>query len=172
MRTVEIPGGTARLREKGELRVRDRRLIEAATLAASGAYSKLESSTGGMKDPDELLQAGISRSDWEVLKEVQDAKIVAALVDWTLPVPLPNMGTIGDLEDEEVWAALAAATKGTDKAGADFSPSDPNDPEFKDSPTPRSDAFEGGSSADRESPSTDSKSSTGMSTDTGSPSPE
>ena len=105
MKTVEIPGGNAQLREKHEIKVRHRRLIEAASVGAAVALSKLPT------DQDELETATLTdlkltKDEAGSLFELQDATIVAALDSWTRPEAIPTLATVGDL-DPEVYDAQA-----------------------------------------------------------------
>lgn len=116
--TVEIPGGTAVIRTASELRVRHRRVVETAALAAADIVGRLAPEDGAM--PTDL-----SPEDAGKLLVLQDATIVACLESWTLPEPLPTLATVGDLS-VEVYDALAKATResGAEAAlrGIDFSP--------------------------------------------------
>lgn len=114
-RTVDIPGGQATLRETKDLRVKHRRLLEVAAMAAAPVYGRLPADLP--TDPDELakvniLELGVDLTPGEItrLMELQDATIVALLESWTLADPLPTMDTLGDM-DPEVYDALAEATK-------------------------------------------------------------
>ncbi|MGC8473069.1 MAG: hypothetical protein ACP5PW_01495 [Candidatus Dormibacteria bacterium] len=125
--TVEIPGGTAVVRGPGELRVRHRRIVESAAVAAADVVGKL--------DPgDETLPGDLSPAEAAKLLALQDATIVACLESWTLPEPLPTLDTVGDLQIG-VYDALARATReaGAEAAlrGTDFGPR----PLSEDSPT-------------------------------------
>lgn len=117
---VPIPGGEATIRDVKDLRVKHRRLIEAATIGAASALSRLPQDLAG--DGEDLTEVPIeamtnlTAKDATALMELQDATIVALLQDWTLrdergvPVPLPTMETVGDLSPE-VYDALAQATR-------------------------------------------------------------
>lgn len=117
---IEIPGGTAELREPSELRVRDRRLIETAALAAASVIAKLpDSSDAEALAKTKLSDLNLDRHEANALMELQDATIVAFVVE-----PKLTMDTIGDLTPE-VYDALTQATRslGADVArGVDFSP--------------------------------------------------
>lgn len=139
MKTVEIPGGNAQLREKTEIKVRHRRLVESASVGAAVALSKLPS------DPAELEAATLAdlrltTDEADGLFKLQDATIVAALDSWTLPDPIPTLTTVGDLAPD-VYDALAEASRelGTAIATEDFDPPAPTDPALEESPTSPSD---------------------------------
>lgn len=109
--TVDIPGGQATLRSQDELKQRQRRDIEAAALAASSALVKVEAAGIDQENPSPaaLAQAGLTRSEWGAMLELQDASILAFLKSWTRPEPLPSWDTLGDL-DTAVYDALKTAT--------------------------------------------------------------
>ena len=158
MKPVEIPGGNAQLREKHEIKVRHRRLIEAASVGAAVALSKLPS------DPDELETATLTdlkltKDEAGSLFELQDATIVAALDSWTRPEAIPTLATVGDL-DPEVYDALAEATSDLGTAiisTESFDPPDPQSPGFASSPTLPSSASEAALRDDPEPASTDTQ---------------
>lgn len=141
MRTIEIPGGHATLRENHELRGRDRRLIRSR---ATAFYLRLLGAENLATEDDVKQQERVAAAirnltgeDAEVMQQMQDATIIAHLVGWTLPDPAPTMDTIADLPDD-VYAALAEATKDSSAAALDIRPPDPNDlhsPENQGSPT-------------------------------------
>lgn len=105
---VDIPGGQATLRGREELRMRHRRLIETAGLAAASIISRLPADAAD--NPAALADIRMSMDESEALMRVQDATIVALLDSWTLPDELPTMATVGDM-DPKVYDALAQATK-------------------------------------------------------------
>ena len=106
MRTVDIPGGTATFRDREDVRIRHRRLIEAATVAALPALAKINTT-----DPDAAAKA-LTGPEATTLFELQDASIVGLLASWTLEGPTPTLETIGDL-DPVVYDALAERTRET-----------------------------------------------------------
>lgn len=156
MRTVDIPGGAATLRERREeFKVRQRRVYETAVAAAFVPMRRLLDlrEKGEQVTGVDLLSLGISRQEAAQMTEVQDAVIVAALAEWTLDQPLPDMDTLGDL-DPDVYDALVAAVKEMKLAellsGVDFEPSDPRTPGFEQTPTEPSHDSEQSSRADQE----------------------
>lgn len=173
MLTVSIPGGTAELREKHEIKVRHKRLVEIASIGAAGALAKLPA------DQDELESATLAELDLtseeaERLFALQDATIIASLDSWTLPGPIPTLATIGDL-DPDVFDALAEATRDTGTAlaaGVNFDPPDPNSSGFETSPTEPSDDSAVVLRADEEQGSTDTQPSSTKSGDIDEPSPD
>lgn len=138
-KTIDIPGGQATLRDPNELKVRQRRLIEAARADLAISMSKitpelLESAQGADREDAarlgrEMLAQGVNfgTEDWRRIWAFQDATIIALLESWTLPDALPTMETIEDM-DEVVYDVLADATKqegaamAQGEAAADFSP--------------------------------------------------
>lgn len=145
MRQVEIPGGTALLREREDLRGRDRNLIEAATVAAQSAIEKLPRTIiecGDLEgmEPEELAKRlneeldGISFSFEEgmALAKLREVTVIALLADWSRPEKLPTLETIGDLPDE-LYQALQVAIGGVQNIAnpTDFEPG----ANLKDRPT-------------------------------------
>jgi hypothetical protein len=167
MRTVEIPGGTAELRDRLDIKIRHRRMIEAAAVAASAAMAKLPDNIPAEQlKQTEVETLSLTRQEATTLFELQDATIVASLASWTLDEPLPNLDTIGDLE-QDVYDALALATSevGANVAAPENFDASP-DPE---SPTQPSDDTDGVSRDSGESSSdeeTTRSSDDGESTDT------
>ncbi len=145
MKTVTIPGGTASLREMHEIKVRHRRIIETAAIAAVPALAKLPSSLEELATA-KLSELNLSKEEATSLFELQDATIVASLDSWTRPEPIPTLDTIGDL-DEDVYEALSLASRDLGAAvasGVDFDPSDPRAPGFEATPTSPSDGSAAG----------------------------
>jgi len=174
MKTVEIPGGQAQLREKADIKVRHRRLVEAAAMAAAPLLAKLpeDVATRQALTEAEVLALGVSRQEANAMLELQDATIIAALASWTLDQPVPDMDTVGDL-DPELYDALSAATAalGAEITQETFDPPDPGSPGFEESPTVPSDGSGPDSEGTRESASTVESPSSGTSTSTAAPSP-
>ena len=125
--TIEIPGGWATIRSRDELRGRDRNLIKAAAMAAAPAIAKMpDSVTGGAVEgeTEEQAQARVAAEVGELsltwqesmaLLELRQATVCAVLQSWTLPLPLPTMDTIGDL-DADLYDALDTAIGGVTTA--------------------------------------------------------
>ena len=163
MRTVEIPGGSATIREAHEIRVRDEQLMQGAAVAAAPAIKKIQA-TG--KDPSEdadwATEAGLSLDEWLHLNDLNNAAIVAMLAGWTLERPVPQ--SVDDVKElpAELGKALGTATiKDALQVlnGVDFDPSDPSKPGFEQTPTepsagsaPRSGVTEGQASTATPSP--------------------
>jgi hypothetical protein len=129
-RRLELADGAwAEVREPPEMKVRHRRTIQAAALAAAGAIAKLPADMP--KDPAEAAKLdmgslGLDFAESDALLALQDATIVALLSAWSYPEPLPTMATVGDMETD-VYDALMAATAATGAAVAagasvDFDP--------------------------------------------------
>ena len=164
MKTVEIPGGNAQLREKHEIKVRHRRLVESASVGAAVALAKLPSDEAELEAAT-LADLDLTTDEADGLFKLQDATIVAALDSWTLPDPIPTLATVGDL-DPDVYDALAEATRELGTAIAteeNFDPPAPNSEEFASSPTDRSGDSEeplrdAEASASTQAPRTDTKS--------------
>lgn len=171
MKTVAIPGGQARFREKPEIKVRHRRMVEAAAIAAAPALSKLPGDVDSLETLN-MSELGLSRSEAQSLYDLQETTIVASLIDWTLPEPTPDEETIGDL-DPKLYDALAQATREIGVAivdEVDFEPSDPKTPGFESTPTAPSAGFAADLRADRALALTDTSPSSGPSTNSAEPS--
>lgn len=151
MRDVEIPGGTATLRDREDMKMRHRRIVEIASIEASPAVAKARTALvpdpakpGEMKlDPEKANKIVYTASEAAAMLQAQDATIIAILHSWTLDEPLPTVDTIGDISPG-VYDALSAATKDD---GADLLVGETN---FEESP-------------DRERPTGSSLSSNGSS---------
>ena len=139
METIDIPGGTAKIRSVGEMTVRQKRMIQKTALSTTHIYARI---------PEELLKAAtakidedaqdkerliaeklgaqqrlsmtmatleLSEADAEAFLGQQDSSIVAFLANWDLvdengqPKPLPTLETVQDLTPD-VYDALAVAT--------------------------------------------------------------
>lgn len=123
MRTIEIPGGTARIKEQKDLRGRDTKLIKAASLAASNVLSKIPDDIRPKPDEDkqvagERMQNYLKEHPLEVnaaeamkVLDLRESVMVAYLASWTLELPLPTMETVGDLPDD-IYQALDDAVGG------------------------------------------------------------
>ena len=151
MRTITIPGGTALLREREEIKVRHRRLIEAASVAAASAVSKLPQDNTNL-DMVQIASLDLTAAEANSLFALQDATIIATLESWTLPDPIPTLDTIGDL-DPGLYDAVAEATREEGQqiaAKVDFEPADPTAPGFDATPTEPSAASDSGLRADTE----------------------
>lgn len=151
MKTVDIPGGTATLREKDDIKVRQRQLVESRAVAAASALEKLPEDRDELEGFD-ITQSGLTGAEADALFDLQSATIVAAIASWSLPGPIPTMDTIGDL-DGDLYDELGVVTSSVGKeivAPDDFDPTDPRSPEFKSSPTTPSGASADASRADQE----------------------
>ncbi len=141
MSVIEIPGGTATLRDK-LVSERHFRVLEAAYMSAEGVISKLqyafsaaameklgfevgatltaaqaqkvEEATRTLTEEEQTAASKavhLSRAESMALLELQDAAIVAFLEHWSLKAPLPNIDNVADI-NKELYKALADATKG------------------------------------------------------------
>jgi hypothetical protein len=171
VKTVTIKGGTANLREGHEIKIRHRRLVESAAVAASSALAKLPPDVGSLDDPMALSELDLSEAEATSLFRLQDATIVATLESWTLSDPIPDMDTIGDM-DPDAYEKLAEETRsvGASVVSTNFDPGDPSSPEFESSPTTPSGVSEDDSRADQEQESTRTPNTDGPSTSSVSPS--
>src|SRR5258708_3833400 len=136
MRTVDIPGGTAKFKTREELRGRDTKLVKAAVIAAQSAIEKLGDDAEkkpGETDEDAAKRLAVAMREKHIvftseeatsLLDMREAMAVAYLHSWTLEIPLPTLATIGDLPDK-LYEALDEAIGGellNVTAGQDFSP--------------------------------------------------
>jgi hypothetical protein len=150
MRTIEIPGGTALFREANELRVKDERLMESASIGAVAAISKLGEDGNRLRGMTlrELAALGLNEEDMDAVRWVTDAAILAHLADWSRDEPLPTRQTLDEL-DKETYVALSNAVEKKDKAKVDFD-AHPDRPGFGESPTEPSPDSEPDTRADQE----------------------
>jgi hypothetical protein len=136
MRTVDVPGGTAKFKTREELRGRDTKLVKAAVIAAQSAIQKLgDDAERKPGETDAQAAARLSKALQEKkitftaqeatsLLDMREAIAVAYLHSWTLELPLPTLETIGDLPDK-LYEALDDAIGGellNATTGQDFSP--------------------------------------------------
>jgi hypothetical protein len=171
MKTVDIPGGQAVLREKADIKVLHRQLVEAAYIPATSAMEKLPGDLEELEKFD-LTTSSISRTEAQALFDLQSATIVAALASWTRSEPLPTMETVGDL-DQDVYDTLSEATAslGNEIVSTEsFDAPDPRSAEFKASPTTPSGDSTVALRADQEPQSTPAPRSDTPSTATAAPS--
>jgi hypothetical protein len=175
MKTVPIPGGTVSIREAHEIRQRDRKRVVSAGLAAASAMNKIAEQQRTHKELTTLDVGalGLTFEEGESFQTLQKAVIVASVVAWSRPGPIPDWDTVEDLPSG-VYKALEKATQdnlGVAMAGVDFEPPAPSSPGFEGSPTVPSADSERGSRAEQESQSIETPSSDGTSTSTVEPSP-
>lgn len=159
MRQVDIPGGSATLREKDDVKVRQRQLVESRLVAAASALEKLPGDLGELESFD-ISKSNLTAAETDSLFDLQSATIVAAVASWSLSDPIPTMDTVGDL-DGELYDALSNATAGLAKDVAtpeSFEPGDPRSPGFEESPTEPSGSSAAASRVDQESSATASPS--------------
>lgn len=134
MRRVDIPGGTAMLREDDELTVGQKRLMANTAVAAGALMAKLPATREELAAFN-MMAAGFTFAEMELFDRAQDGAIVARLASWTLDAPLPTMDTINEVP-ASVIEALGAATvemlaAGGEQEGGSFGPDgveDPNSP--------------------------------------------
>lgn len=124
MREVEIPGGTAMLRDREDMKMRHRRMIEIASITASPAVAKsrvalardehgdvlLDDKGNPTIDPEKANRVEYTPGEAAAMLEAQDAVIIASLSSWTLELPLPTLDTLGDVP-LDVYDALSQATR-------------------------------------------------------------
>lgn len=147
-RRIDLPGGGwAEIREPSELRIRHRRIITAASMAAGSALAKVpdppthpdpkkaESLRAEWSKQTRLDQLGLSFEEAEAMLGIQEATVVAFLAAWSFGAELPTMATVGDM-DPAVFDAISEATAADGaevaKESGAFGPDGVTDP---DSPT-------------------------------------
>ena len=164
MKTLSIPGGTASFREKHEIKIRHRRMIETATIAALPALSKLPDDEKALKNLN-VLDLGLSGPEAESIFALEDALVLAILDSWTLDSPCPsNLEELGDLEPAVYDALKLALPELGVLVGDGFDPPDPHSKGFESSPTVPSDGSVASSRADQEFTSTGTSPNSGPST--------
>jgi hypothetical protein len=169
MKTLDIPGGSARFREKPEIKVRHRRMIESATIAAAPALVKMPADAEALQTLN-VVELGLNDAEAQSIFALEDALIVATLIDWTRDEPIPDRDTIGDL-DTELYDALKEALPllGVLIGDVDFDPH-PDRTGFEQSPTEPSVDSSSDLRAEPESESTTIPPSSGTSSSIGLPS--
>ena len=127
MTTVDIPGGTADIRDVSELTVNQRRMIERATFAASGAIDRIPDGYDKMSDDEKIkavMSVGLTEQELGLFDHLQDVTIFVALISWTRLEAAPT--TVDDLGEMPgpVYDALALATSkfGAQIAGRSVAP--------------------------------------------------
>jgi hypothetical protein len=159
MRVVELEGGSATLRERQDVKVRQRQTLEAASVVAAPAIEKIPKLAGkpGEVDWERLDKAGLTYDEMQTLLQLQNAAIVALLAAWTFPEPLPV--TLDDVLDmpADRYDQLAVAVREIGAqivtAPVSFEPGDPRAPGFAETPTPPS---QGSSEPSRDTPESQS----------------
>lgn len=170
MKVVELEGGSATLRERADVKVRQRQMLEAASVVAAPAIQKIPKLPGqpGEIDWERLDAAGLTYPEMQSLLQLQNAAIVALLAAWTFPEPLP--ATLDDVLElpAERYDQLAQAVReigaGIVTQPTSFEPGDPRAEGFNGTPTPPSQGSSERSRDTTESESTGAQPSTGEST--------
>lgn len=136
MRDVEIPGGIAHFRERGqdEIPIRAQKIMGAAMVAAQSNFpdtpGMFEPGPEGETEEQREKRLGIERTAMSAeqvlaLMALQEASVIGFLNDWTLERPLPTLQNLPDLE-EDLYMALMGAVGGIASSdlvdSVDFSP--------------------------------------------------
>jgi len=122
---IDIPGGTATLRDT--LTIRERRAIQRIALDAMGLANQLTSDSVALQPKDaELLMT--------TQDKMADATLVAYLQAWSLDKPLPTLDTIDEMDGDVYDAITAAIEKKGGVAGVDTSPNKNKESPTSDSP--------------------------------------
>jgi hypothetical protein len=159
VRVVEIEGGSATLRERADVKVRQRQMLEAASVVAAPAIEKIPKLDGqpGEIDWERLDAAGLTYPEMQSLLQLQNAAIVALVAAWTFPEPLPV--TLDDVLDlpadryDQLAQAVREIGAGIVTQETSFEPGDPRAPGFSGTPTPPS---QGSSERSRDTPASES----------------
>lgn len=125
--TINIPGGTATLRDPEDIRVKHRRPIQVLALSMSPeARQVLDSAQPG----SDISFGGLPEADITNLIRINEAAVYARLLSWTIPDPLPESaqdveemrGVVYDvLMAECVRSAADLATDGAGRVVDQFS---------------------------------------------------
>lgn len=112
MPTVNIPGGTATLREPEQLKVKHRRPIQ--ILVGSLGQARAEElqrtiAEGGIRALDTL---GLTEHEYELIFRMNEATLFAFLESWTIDDPLPlSADDVGDMRGDVYDALMIEAAK-------------------------------------------------------------
>ena|SRR5579859_3302561 len=101
---IQIPGGTATLRDPADLTERGRRLMLTTIMPLQSLAGKMPKDA----DAQAVARSISTRQEAAAMMEVRDAAIVVLLKEWTRDEPLPTLDTLLDL-DHETFTALEAA---------------------------------------------------------------
>jgi hypothetical protein len=176
--TVDIPGGTATLRDPDKLAVRHRRPMQVLVGVLGPARMREVAHAIQAGGVDGLHSLGLSEHEMETVLRLTDATVFALLESWTVDAPLPrSMDDVGDM-DARVYDVLTAVCGrinadfiASQPVGDDGQPVDvfgPDGVEDPDSPTGASVASRGRSTvAVKRAPSDRKKPAGGRSTGTG-----
>ena len=176
--TVQIPGGTAILRDPGALAVKHRRPLQLLIGMLGPQVAQTVAREIQRDGVDGLAGLGLSLEQLGTVMQLTDATVFALLESWTLDAPLPRgLTDVGDM-DTAVYDALTDACVKVQTAWQASQPVDedgqPVDTfsvaaiEDLDSPTGACDGSSGRSAqVVRRTPSDRRKPSTGRSTGTG-----
>jgi hypothetical protein len=148
MRTVKLEGGSVTLRERQDVRVRQRQMLEAASVVAAPAIQKIPRAKDNPSEVDweQLDKAGLSYDEMQTLLQLQNVAIVALIVAWTFDEPVP--ASIDDVLEmpadryEQLSQAVRETGAGIVAGETNFEPSDPKAPDFPDRPIPGSEGSE------------------------------
>lgn len=144
MKTIDIPGGQATLRDVADLTVKQRRLVQASTLMTARRFAQMpdevrqaaakavvDGKTSGPESQEERLQGLLNllpatKEEAQVMLSSQDDCIIAFLASWTLGLPLPTTAEMvenlpGALYDALAEAIMPAVGEVIGAPSADFS---------------------------------------------------
>lgn len=139
MKTVEVNGGTVMLRERADLRVKDRRMLQEELADVAPILKDLPFNEDGSLDEVKALEANmLTKEVLNAFYRTAEVAIAARVAGWSFSTPVPT--TMEDVENlpVDLYDALSlAVTDGIqDMLGdLDFEPSDPRAPGFSETPT-------------------------------------
>jgi hypothetical protein len=127
LKTVEIPGGKATLRELDDMTVGQRRAVQRAMFAAGPVIKKLPKNWEKLTEEQQkevVIELSLTPGESDTLDALQDSAILASLDGWTLPEPAPKSPDELSSMKGNIYDALSEATKtiGVDIAKSSFEP--------------------------------------------------
>ena len=139
MKTIEVPGGTITIRERADLRVKDKRLLLSKIANVGPVLKDLPFDDDGNLDEAKATEKGLlTEAVINGFYELAEVAIAARVVSWSLPAPVPS--TVAEVE--ELPADIYEAVQGAVLDGIQdmlselsFEPSNPTAPGFSETPT-------------------------------------
>lgn len=139
MKTVQVTGGEITLRERADLRVRDRQFLQEHLLDAQPVLEKLPYDEHGNLDEERALEGGLlTREAITALYDLTKAAIVVRIASWTLEGEPPRtIEQVDDLNASLYDELQAEVSEGLQEliGDVDFDPSNPAAPGAQERPT-------------------------------------